>query len=97
MPFLIDPTANLNFTRPVFKPYQNSFSPSAGQESKEHPRDAFDEEEVFDIVRTINDPEHPLTLEQLNVVNLEDIQVFDALAFDDPEKSEVSTVEIMFT
>lgn len=27
-----------------------------------------DEQEVFDILRNINDPEHPLTLEQLNVV-----------------------------
>ena len=37
----------------------------------------FDAEEIFDHIRNINDPEHPLTLEQLNVVNLKDIHVED--------------------
>ncbi len=31
----------------------------------------------LDLVRNINDPEHPLTLEQLNVVQLEFIEVND--------------------
>lgn len=30
--------------------------------------DPFDAREVFDLVRSIRDPEHPLSLEQLNVV-----------------------------
>lgn len=30
---------------------------------------------IFALIKDINDPEHPLTLEQLNVVNQEDIQV----------------------
>lgn len=34
-----------------------------------------DAEEIFDIIRNINDPEHPLTLEQLNVLQLHHIQV----------------------
>ena len=37
----------------------------------------FDAREIFDHIRNINDPEHPLTLEQLNVVNLKDILVED--------------------
>ena len=28
-------------------------------------RDEFDRREIFDLIRTINDPEHPLTLEGL--------------------------------
>ncbi|XP_035738664.1 MIP18 family protein galla-2-like [Vespa mandarinia] len=40
--------------------------------------DAFDAREVFDIIRNINDPEHPLTLEELNVVEQNLIQVNDA-------------------
>ena len=28
-----------------------------------------------DLLRTINDPEHPLTLEELNVVDLDNVQV----------------------
>ena len=34
-------------------------------------------EEVFEHIRTINDPEHPLTLEQLNVVSLDHVMVSD--------------------
>ena len=36
------------------------------------------EVEVFNLIRNINDPEHPLTLEQLNVVTLPLIKVSDA-------------------
>jgi len=31
-------------------------------------RDEIDAREIFDMIRDINDPEHPLTLEELNVV-----------------------------
>lgn len=34
-------------------------------------------EEVFEYIRHLNDPEHPLTLEQLNVVSLENIVCLD--------------------
>jgi len=37
--------------------------------------DEIDEREVFDYIRSINDPEHPLTLEQLNVVEQSRVQV----------------------
>lgn len=49
--------------------------------------DVIDEEEVFDILRNINDPEHPLTLEQLNVACLDLIKVDD----------QKSTVDVSFT
>lgn len=50
-------------------------------------KDPFDSREIFDLIREINDPEHPLTLEQLNVVELDKIDVND-------EKSTVSEKEI---
>ncbi len=37
--------------------------------------ESIDKVEVFDLVKNLNDPEHPLTLEQLKVVSLEDIWV----------------------
>lgn len=40
--------------------------------------DEFDALEVFELVRRINDPEHPLTLEQLNVAQLRHVTVDDA-------------------
>uniref|UniRef100_A0A914VUN4 MIP18 family-like domain-containing protein n=1 Tax=Plectus sambesii TaxID=2011161 RepID=A0A914VUN4_9BILA len=39
--------------------------------------DLVDAREIFDLIRDINDPEHPLTLEQLNVVQEELINVED--------------------
>lgn len=35
--------------------------------------DPYDEIQIFELIRHINDPQYPLTLEQLNVVNLERI------------------------
>jgi len=42
------------------------------EEEGEEPIDAA---EIFDLLRSINDPEHPLTLEQLKVVSMEQITV----------------------
>lgn len=36
----------------------------------EDARDAFTSEEVFELIRNLNDPEHPLTLEQLKVATV---------------------------
>ena len=46
--------------------------------------------EVFEHIRHLNDPEHPLTLEQLNVVSLGLISVTDGGA-------QQSTVDVRFT
>lgn len=40
--------------------------------------DAFDAREIFDLIRDINDPEHPLTLEELRVLEEENIKLNDA-------------------
>jgi metal-sulfur cluster biosynthetic enzyme len=44
----------------------------------EDSRETFTSEEIFDVIRDLNDPEHPLTLEQLNVLSAENIEVDDA-------------------
>jgi len=49
--------------------------------------DPIDAREIFDLIRNINDPEHPLTLEQLNVVTEEQVSVRD----------EKKYVNVMFT
>lgn len=49
--------------------------------------DPVDVREIFDLIRDINDPEHPLTLEQLNVVTEEQVTVDD----------QKNNVEVMFT
>ena len=50
-------------------------------------RDEIDAREVFDLLRCINDPEHPLTLEELNVLQEGHIEVDDA----------ENRVEVLFT
>ena len=41
-------------------------------------RENFDSDEIFDLIRSIRDPEHPLSLEELNVVKSELIKVEEA-------------------
>uniref|UniRef100_A0A8C7YCY8 Cytosolic iron-sulfur assembly component 2B n=1 Tax=Oryzias sinensis TaxID=183150 RepID=A0A8C7YCY8_9TELE len=49
--------------------------------------DPIDDREIFDLIRSISDPEHPLSLEELNVVEEVRVQVNDA----------ESTVSVEFT
>ncbi|XP_072024551.1 MIP18 family protein galla-2-like [Amphiura filiformis] len=49
--------------------------------------DKIDAREVFDLIRNINDPEHPLTLEELNVVEHAQVEVDD----------DANSVRILFT
>ena len=42
--------------------------------------DPIDAQEVYDLISSISDPEHPLSLSQLSVVNLDDIHVLDGRA-----------------
>ncbi|RKP26330.1 hypothetical protein SYNPS1DRAFT_32761 [Syncephalis pseudoplumigaleata] len=46
-------------------------------EQDESVPDPIDAEEIFDLIRSISDPEHPMTLEQLNVLQLDHIAVHD--------------------
>ncbi|XP_061392026.1 MIP18 family protein galla-2 [Musca vetustissima] len=47
------------------------------EEKDESIVDPFDKREIFDLIRNINDPEHPLTLEELHVVQEDLIKVDD--------------------
>ena len=49
--------------------------------------DAVDSQEIYDMIRHITDPEHPNTLEELAVLNLEDVKV----------SLDTSEVEVFFT
>merc|ERR1712038_121046 len=65
-------------------------------------RDPIEPEEIFDIIRNIQDPEHPLTLEQLNVVNLNHISVNDVSVHNEEEdagegRDDLSTIDVRFT
>lgn len=52
-----------------------------------------DEQEIYDLISTISDPEHPLSLGSLAVVNLPDIKIFPPST----PKSRISTVRVLVT
>jgi metal-sulfur cluster biosynthetic enzyme len=63
--------------------------------------DPVDSEEIFDIIREVRDPEHPLSLEALGVVSLDQVKVYDSYCqkYSDDDKTVVTTdrIEIMIT
>ncbi|GKZ00029.1 hypothetical protein MPSEU_000956300 [Mayamaea pseudoterrestris] len=74
------------------------------QSFDEYERDPLESDEVFDIIRNIQDPEHPLTLEQLGVVSREQIVVQDLLDVPMNERNSsssssksVSSLHVRFT
>lgn len=50
---------------------------TTAEEEDENVADPFDSREIFDLIRNINDPEHPLSLEELHVVQEDLIKVND--------------------
>ncbi len=76
----------------VFKPVDIE-ALKAERDKKRGPneRDPIDELEIYEMIRNINDPEHPLTLEALHVVEPRLIKVVDDV------DGEHSAVDILFT
>jgi metal-sulfur cluster biosynthetic enzyme len=62
----------------VFEVENDDYFDHSFEYADESSSEAFTSREVFEILRKINDPEHPLTLEQLNVVQLDLVTVSDA-------------------
>jgi metal-sulfur cluster biosynthetic enzyme len=81
-----------------FPVHLSAFIPNAEEDSPKElagmqiKRDTIDENEVFDIIRNIQDPEHPLTLEQLGVVSRGQLKVNEVALCDG-----ASTVDVRFT
>lgn len=67
----------------------SDFSSSDSDEEREE----IDEQEVYDLISTILDPEHPLTLGSLGVVNLDDIKIFPPSS----PRSRISSVRVLIT
>ena len=72
---IIDKILNkMNFLRMILNCIFPRVSDSDWEDSIPDPVDA---REIFDLIRNINDPEHPLSLEQLDVVKIDDVDVND--------------------
>eukprot|EP01028_Stygiella_incarcerata_P012823 TRINITY_DN80499_c0_g1_i1.p2 TRINITY_DN80499_c0_g1~~TRINITY_DN80499_c0_g1_i1.p2 ORF type:complete len:162 (+),score=25.77 TRINITY_DN80499_c0_g1_i1:124-609(+) len=75
MATLVNPNPTIYSTDEVLRRPE---SPLALNEADASARDPIDPLEIFDHIRHINDPEHPLTLEQLKIVEVDLIDVDDA-------------------
>ncbi|KNZ51643.1 uncharacterized protein VP01_3878g1 [Puccinia sorghi] len=63
--------------------------------SSEEDEERIDSQEIFDLVRSITDPEHPLTLEALSVVSPDQISV--SYPTHDPDRTDSPHVLVRFT
>jgi metal-sulfur cluster biosynthetic enzyme len=66
---------------------------SASDSEDDDAREAIDEQEIYDLISTICDPEHPLSLGSLSVVNLPDIHILPPTS----PLSSISTVLVEIT
>jgi len=71
----------------------HSLFAQSGEEADDEAPEPLDAREVFDLVRSVTDPEHPLTLEQLAVVNEAHITVDEG----DAATRRAPTVHLAFT
>jgi len=72
-----------------FLPPDGSSEASVSDEEREE----IDEQEVYDLISTISDPEHPLSLGSLGVVTLDDIAIIPPTS----PRSRISTVTVLIT
>ncbi|RKF63209.1 MIP18 family protein [Erysiphe neolycopersici] len=64
-------------------PFYSSEYPDFESDSDDSNTEPIDEQEIYDLIAPISDPEHPLSLESLGVVKLQDVhlsQIFDHLS-----------------
>lgn len=62
-------------------------------EGEDETREDIDEQEVYDLISSISDPEHPLSLGSLGVVTLADISIVRPTS----PRSRISTVTVLLT
>lgn len=74
---LFDDLLPRSFSDPFAAPPSPSSSPSSDEfsESEEDTPEPIDAQEVYDLISPISDPEHPLSLGSLSVVQLQDIHI----------------------
>ncbi|KAF2772101.1 hypothetical protein EJ03DRAFT_213112 [Teratosphaeria nubilosa] len=80
----------------VADPLSDAEALSSSEESSsgsDEEREEIDEQEVYDLISTISDPEHPLSLGSLGVVKIEDIAILPPTS----PRSRISTVTVLIT
>ncbi|KAL1304002.1 hypothetical protein AAFC00_000443 [Neodothiora populina] len=92
---------SLNTATPLSPPESPTLSPASAASSSistsdledNEPAEEIDTQEIYDLISTISDPEHPLSLGSLAVVNLPDISIKGPSS----PRSRISTVRVLIT
>lgn len=103
-------TSNITRNQSIIKGERNGDVNTHDTDVKEgtNERDPISQMEIFNIIRNIQDPEHPLTLEQLNVVNIDSVRFTSHIDSNDgihnncdenaqQDEASVPTIYIAFT
>ncbi|KAL4883610.1 hypothetical protein BJY04DRAFT_215966 [Aspergillus karnatakaensis] len=80
---------------PTVDMLSNYSSPSESESDDDLMEEPIDEQEIYDLISTISDPEHPISLGALAVVSLPDILIKPALP--DVLESPLRTVNVLIT
>ncbi|KAI4842330.1 hypothetical protein E4T44_07368 [Aureobasidium sp. EXF-8845] len=83
-------TSGTSFAAPI---PSNSSDDDTSSDNDDDTREEIDEQEIFDLISTISDPEHPLSLGSLAVVSLPDIFILPPAS----PTSKISTVRVLVT
>ncbi|KAL6923240.1 hypothetical protein ACHAPO_001410 [Fusarium lateritium] len=81
-----------HFAGPTSAPW-----PQLNDQHDELSSEAIDEQEIYDLISTISDPEHPVSLGQLSVINLSDIHITPSPAFGVPDPNTIVQVVVEIT
>ncbi|KAL4729029.1 hypothetical protein ACLX1H_003437 [Fusarium chlamydosporum] len=71
--------------------------PRVNDQQEEFSSEAIDEQEIYDLISTISDPEHPVSLGQLSVINLSDIHITPSPALGVPDPNTIVQVVVEIT
>ncbi|KAF1808721.1 cytoplasmic protein-like protein required for cell viability [Eremomyces bilateralis CBS 781.70] len=82
----------LSATQPIDDPFDEALSASESESDRDFDEE-IDAQEIYDLIAPISDPEHPLSLGSLAVVNLPDIHISRPSS----ARSRISTVVIDIT
>jgi metal-sulfur cluster biosynthetic enzyme len=101
--------ADLIFSRPSYlsQPFCDGFddervwsspdSSSSSSAGDDFAADPIDEQEIYDLISTITDPEHPVSLGQLSVINLPDIHIEPSPGLGVPSPNTIVHVAVEIT
>ncbi|KAI5467600.1 hypothetical protein BGZ63DRAFT_346630 [Mariannaea sp. PMI_226] len=90
------------FSKPSYllSPFSSSNTvawPETDNGSDDFAAEAIDEQEIYDLISTISDPEHPVSLGQLSVINLSDIHITPPPSLGVPSPNSIVRVGVEIT